>query len=76
MANHKHDKLIPSPFLTVTQYEKEFIKEGNRMTAEAVAGVVKYIAKATAAAIKDKQGFLTTLEEDVNGTEENIVETE
>lgn len=76
MANHKHDKLIPSPFPTVTQYEKEFIKEGNRMTAEAVAGVVKYIAQATAAAIKDKQGFLTTLEEDVNRMEENIVETE
>lgn len=76
MANHKHDKLIPSPFTTVTQYEKEFIKEGNRMTAEAVAGVVKYIAQAIAAAIKDKQGFLTTLEEEVNGTEENIVETE
>ena len=76
MAKHKHDAFIPSPYKVVTEYEKEFVEQGNRMTAQAVAGVVKYIAQATEAAIKDKQGLLTTLEEDVNGTEENIVETE
>lgn len=53
---HKHTKdshFLPSPFKVVTAYEKAFVKRWNDEQAAAVADVLKYIAKATAAAIKE-----------------------
>lgn len=52
---HKHSHFIPSPFPTVTEYENVFVKEWNKNTAKAVAEVLQYMAKATAAAIKENQ---------------------
>ena len=52
---HKHSHFIPSPFPTVTEYENAFIKVWNKNTAEAVAEVLQYIAKATASAIKENR---------------------
>lgn len=52
---HKHSHFIPSPFPTVTEYENAFVKEWNKNTVKAVAEVLQYIAKATAAAIKEKE---------------------
>lgn len=53
---HKHDKhFIPSPFPTVTQYENAFINSWKKNTANAVAEVLKYMAKATAFAIKNNE---------------------
>lgn len=49
--NHNH--FIESPFKTVTSYENAFIKEFNNSLSGAVAEVLKYIAKATAIAIKE-----------------------
>lgn len=51
----KDKYFIPSPFTAVTEYENAFIKEWNDNTAEAVAEVLKYLAKATASAIKDNE---------------------
>ena len=51
----KHIHYIPSPFPAVNQYEGEFIKQWNKNTAEEMAEVLKYIATATASAIKEKQ---------------------
>lgn len=53
----KHSHFIPSPFPAVTEYENTFVKEWNKNTANAVAEVLKYIAQATASAIKEtKEG--------------------
>jgi hypothetical protein len=52
---HKHSHFIPSPFPTVTEYENAFIKFWNKNTAEAVAEVLKYMARATASAIKENR---------------------
>lgn len=52
---HKHTHFIPSPFPTVTEYENAFVKEWNKNTAKAVAEVLQYMAKATAAAIKENR---------------------
>ena len=49
----KHSHFIPSPFPAVTEYENTFVKEWNKNTAEAVAEVLKYMAQATASAIKE-----------------------
>lgn len=49
----KNSHFIPSPFPTVTEYENTFVKEWNKNTAEAVAEVLKYMAQATASAIKE-----------------------
>lgn len=51
--NHEH-KIIPAPYKVITQYENEFIKIFNNNMAEAVADVLKYVAKATASAIKQE----------------------
>lgn len=53
----KHSYFIPSPFPAVTQYENVFIKEWRKNTASAVAEVLKYLAQATASAIKNKEEF-------------------
>ena len=43
-----------SNYLTLKkQYENTFVKEWNKNTAEAVAEVLKYMAQATASAIKE-----------------------
>ena len=52
---HKHSHFIPSPFPTVTEYENTFIKVWNKNTAEAVAEVIHYAARATASAIKEAE---------------------
>lgn len=53
----KHSHFIPSPFPAVTEYENTFVKEWNKNTANAVAEVLKYMAQATASAIKEtKEG--------------------
>ena len=52
---HKHTHFIPSPFPAVTEYENTFIKVWNKNTAEAVAEVLQYMAKATASAIKENR---------------------
>jgi len=49
----KNSHFTPSPFPTVTEYENTFVKEWNKNTAEAVAEVLKYMAQATASAIKE-----------------------
>ena len=54
MAHNHESHFIPSPFPAVTQYENAFIRAWNENTARAVAEVLKYIARATAFAIKDK----------------------
>jgi hypothetical protein len=51
----KESHFIPSPFPTVTQYENAFIKAWNKNTAEAVAEVLQYMARATASAIKENR---------------------
>lgn len=50
--NHEH-KAIPSPHKAVNQYEKAFVNAFNKNLAGAVAGVLKYLAKATNSAIKE-----------------------
>lgn len=52
---HKHSHFIPSPFPAVTEYENTFIKVWNKNTAEAVAEVLQYMARATASAIKENR---------------------
>lgn len=49
----KHSHFIPSPFPVVTEYENTFVKSWNENTANAVAEVLKYMAQATASAIKE-----------------------
>lgn len=49
----KESHFIPSPFPAVTEYENTFVKEWNKNTANAVAEVLKYMAQATASAIKE-----------------------
>ena len=51
----KESHFITSPFPTVTEYENKFIKEWNKQTAEAVAEVLRYAARATASAIKEAE---------------------
>lgn len=51
----KESHFIPSPFPTVTQYENAFIKAWNKNTAEAVAEVLHYAARATTSAIKEAE---------------------
>ncbi len=53
MKCNKNSHFIPSPFPAVTEYENTFVKEWNKNTAEAVAEVLKYMAQATASAIKE-----------------------
>lgn len=56
MENKKKQKqshFIPSPFPAVTEYENTFVKVWNENTANAVAEVLKYMAQATASAIKE-----------------------
>lgn len=53
MAKEKHNHFIPSPFPTVTQYENAFINSWKKNTAKAVAEVLKYMAQATAFAMKN-----------------------
>ena len=53
----KESHFIPSPFPAVTEYENTFVKVWNENTANAVAEVLKYMAQATASAIKEtKEG--------------------
>lgn len=49
----KDSHFIPSPTSAVTEYENAFIEAWNKNTAEAVAEVLKFLAKATATAIKE-----------------------
>jgi hypothetical protein len=49
----KHTHFISSPFSVVNSYENKFIKDFNDNLSGAVAEVLKYIAHATASAIKD-----------------------
>lgn len=51
----KESHFIPSPFPTVAQYENAFIKSWEKNTAEAVAEVLRYAAKATASAVKEAE---------------------
>lgn len=51
--NAKHTHFLPSPFPTVTQYEYRFIREWNANNAAALGDVLKYIADATAVAVKE-----------------------
>lgn len=50
----KDSHFIPSQLPAVTQYEDEFVDEWNKNTAEAVGELLKYLAKSTAEAIKEK----------------------
>lgn len=49
----KNGHFIPSPHPVVTEYENTFVRAWKENTAGAVAEVLKYIAKATASAIKE-----------------------
>lgn len=53
MAKNHNDHFLPSPFPVVTAYENRFIKEFNNNIADAVAEVLKYVARATATEIKN-----------------------
>ena len=64
----KNSHFIPSPFPAVTQYENQFIKEWNENTARAVAEMLKYIASATASAIKS--GDVSFISEDMQKSEQ------
>ena len=67
---HKHDThFIPSPFKAVTQYENAFVRAWNNNMAEAVAEVLKYIANATAVAIKTGQVGGTSILDEIEDTE-------
>ena len=67
---HKHDThFIPSPFKVVTQYENAFVRAWNNNMAEAVAEVLKYIANATAVAIKTGQVGGTSILDEIDDTE-------
>lgn len=48
----KESHFIPSPFPTVTQYERAFVRAWEKTNADAVAEVLRYVAHATALAIK------------------------
>ena len=50
-TKHKHG-LVKSRYKVVNEYEGEFVADWNNNTAEAVATLLKYIASATASAIK------------------------
>ena len=63
----KDSHFIPSPFPAVTQYENAFIKAWNENTARAVAEMLKYIAAATASAIKS--GDVSFVSEDIQKSE-------
>lgn len=55
---HKHNKksnFLPSPYPVVTSYENAFVKKFNENIAGAVADVLKYVARATASAIKNQK---------------------
>lgn len=53
---HSHDDhFLPSPFSVVTSYENLFIKKFNDNLSGAVAEVLRYIARATASAIKENE---------------------
>ena len=70
MMAHKHDThFIPSPFKAVTQYENAFVRAWNNNIAEAVAEVLKYIANATAVAIKTGQVGGTSILDEIEDTE-------
>ena len=67
---HKHDThFIPSPFKVVTQYENAFVRAWNNNIAEAVAEVLKYIANATAVAIKTGQVGGASILDEIDDTE-------
>ena len=67
---HKHDThFIPSPFKVVTQYENAFVRAWNNNMAEAVAEVLKYIANATAVAIKTGQVGGTSILDEIDDAE-------
>ena len=67
---HTHDThFIPSPFKVVTQYENAFVRAWNNNIAEAVAEVLKYIANATAVAIKTGQVGGTSILDEIDDTE-------
>lgn len=56
MAKIKKEKdkhFIPSPFKTVTSYENAFIRAFNDNLSEALADVLKYVAKVTSNNIKN-----------------------
>ena len=64
MAHNHESHFIPSPFKVVTQYENAFVKSWNENTAHAMADILKYIAKATADAIKSgKVGGINLVDE-------------
>ena len=63
----KDSHFILSPFPAVTQYENAFIKAWNENTAMAVAEMLKYIAAATASAIKS--GDVSFVSEDIQKSE-------
>lgn len=60
----KDSHFIPSKFSTVTEYENKFVSVFNDNLSGAVAEVLKYIAKATASAVKTN----------VNKSEENGIQ--
>lgn len=64
MAKGKDKHFIPSPFPCVTSYENAFIKAFNDNVSEAVADVLKYVAKATASAIKEDSEETTKTEKE------------
>ena len=65
---HKHNThFIPSPFKVVTQYENAFVRAWNDNMAKAVSEVLKYIANATAIAIKTGQVGGTSILDEIKG---------
>lgn len=49
----KQSHFIHAPFPVITEYENAFVKSWNENAANAVAEVLKYMAQATASAIKE-----------------------
>ena len=65
MAHAHEHKAIPSPHKAVNKYEKAFVNAFNNNLASAVSDVLKYLAKATTAAIKEFK------EDETDGTDKN-----
>ena len=68
----KKTNLISSPYSAVTEYEDEFVKSYNVNLSKAVAEVLKYMANATAFALKNGITFTKAVEDDLSAAEAEV----
>jgi inorganic pyrophosphatase len=65
-------KIIPSPFTAVTEYENDFVNKFNKNLSGAVAEVLKFMASATASAVKNGLTFEKAVSDDLRGAESEV----